>query len=249
MAKALADIVVAEGVSALADEAAERFVRIAAEATASRGRFTVALAGGATPRGLYSRLAAEPRRSAVDWRRTWVFLGDERCVPPSDRESNYRMAHDTLLAHVPIPESQVFRIRGEDPDPAAAAAEYETHLRGAFAPEPVRLDLVLLGMGLDGHTASLFPGSPALDETQRLVVPVDIRAAVVSSRITLTTVALNTARHVLFLVSGGEKARSLAAVVTNPGSSLPAARVRPRDGTLTWIVDRAAAARLRSEGT
>jgi len=247
VAKTLADVVVTEGAGALAEEAAERLVRIAGEATAARGRFTVALAGSATPRGLYSRLAAEPRRSEVDWGRTWVFLGDERCVPPTDRESNYRMAHDTLLAHVPIPPGQVFRIRGEDGDAARSAADYETQLRALFDPELVRLDLVLLGMGLDGHTASLFPGSAALEERQRLAVAVDVRAAAVSSRITLTPVVLNAARHVLFLVAGAEKARPLADVLKNPASSLPAARIRPKDGSLTWIIDRAAAGRL-SEG-
>ena len=245
MAKTLAGVVVTEGAGALAEEAAERLVRIAGEATAARRRFTIALAGGATPRGLYSRLAAEPWRSEVDWGRTWVFLGDERCVLPTDRESNYRMAHDTLLAHVPIPPGQIFRIRGEDADPARAAADYEAALRGMFDPEPVRMDLVLLGMGLDGHTASLFRGSPALEEREKLVLAVDVRAAAVSSRITLTPVVLNAARHVLFLVAGAEKARTLADALENPASSLPAARVRPADGSVTWIVDRAAAARLR----
>jgi 6-phosphogluconolactonase len=180
----------------------------------------------------------------VDWSRTWAFLGDERCVPPTDRESNYRMAHDTLLANVPVPPVQVFRIRGEDPDPTVAAADYERALRRVFDPEPVRMDLILLGMGLDGHTASLFPGSPVLEERERLVAAVDVRAAAVSRRITLTPAVLNSARHILFLVSGAEKARPLADVLKNPASSLPAARIRPKDGSLTWLVDRAAASRI-----
>jgi 6-phosphogluconolactonase len=244
VAKTLADVVVGDGPEALAGEAVERLVRIAEEAVTARGRFTLSLAGGATPRGLYTRLASDRHRARVDWSRTWAFLGDERCVPPTDRESNYRMAHDTLLANVPVPPVQVFRIRGEDPDPTVAAADYERALRRVFDPEPVRMDLILLGMGLDGHTASLFPGSPVLEERERLVAAVDVRAAAVSRRITLTPAVLNSARHILFLVSGAEKARPLADVLKNPASSLPAARIRPKDGSLTWLVDRAAASRI-----
>lgn len=229
---------------ALAAEAATIVADIAAEAIRERGRFVLSLAGGTTPRGLYGRLAAAPYREQLPWARTWVFFGDERCVPPTDKDSNYLMAYETLLRAVPIPGSQIFRIPGEAPDPLAAAAEYERRLRAAFAPGPVRLDLVLLGMGVDGHTASLFPGSPALDERERLVVAVDARAAAVRSRITLTPPVLAAARHVLVLVSGKEKARAVADALQNATSTLPAARVHPTEGTLTWLLDRAAAANL-----
>ena len=244
MAEALADVTVVDTSAALAAEAARIFVTAASEAIDARGRFVVALAGGATPRGLYRLLAADPTRARVEWLRTWVFFGDERCVPATDPESNYLMAYETLLAHAPVVSGQIFRIRGEEPDTGLAAKEYEGTLRSTFEPSPVRFDLVLLGMGVDGHTASLFPGSPALDETDRLVAAVDIRAAAVPRRITLTPPVLNAARQVLFLVAGAEKARAAADALRNPGCSLPAARVRPVDGTLTWLLDRAAAAKL-----
>ncbi len=244
MAKTLGDVTIVETPAALAGEAAELFARSAAEAIGDRGRFVVALAGGATPRGLYTRLAGEPTRSRVDWRRAWVFFGDERCVPPTDPESNYLMAWETLLGHAPMPPGQIFRIRGEAADTALAAAEYEATFRTVLEPGPARCDLILLGMGLDGHVASLFPGSPVLEEKERLVAAVETRAAVVSRRITLTLPAINAARRVLFLIAGAEKARAVAAVLRNPASTLPAARVRPADGVVSWLVDRAAAAAL-----
>ena len=245
MAKTLAGATGVDTPAALAEEAADLFVRAAADAITGRGRFMVALAGGATPRGLYARLAAEPFRSQMDWRCTWVFFGDERCVPPTDPESNYRMARETLLAHVPVPSGKIFRMYGEAADAARAAEEYERRLREAFEPGPVHLDLILLGMGLDGHVASLFPGSPVLDEKDRLVIAVEARAAVVAKRITLTPPVLNAARRVLFLIAGAEKARSVADVLRNPASSLPGACVRPTEGAVTWLLDRAAAEGLR----
>jgi 6-phosphogluconolactonase len=243
MAETLGHVAIVETPAALADEAAELFIRTAAEAVGDRGRFAVALAGGATPRGLYARLAGEPTRSRVDWARAWVFFSDERCVPPTDPESNYRMAWQTLLSAVPVPPGQVFRIRGEA-DPGQAAAEYEATLRAVFEPGPPRCDLILLGMGLDGHVASLFPGSTVLEARDRLVAAVDQRAAVVSRRVTLTLPAINAARRILFLVTGSEKARTVAGLLRNPDSTLPAARVRPTDGAVTWLLDRAAASGL-----
>jgi 6-phosphogluconolactonase len=236
--KARADVTVVSTPAALAEEAAQRVLSIAAEAIGSRGRFTLALAGGATPRGLYLRLAAEPFRASVDWARTWIFQGDERCVPPSDPGSNYLMAYESLLSRVPVPSGQIFRIRGEEKDSALAAAEYESDLRTTFEPGSVRFDLIL------GHVASLFPSSPALGENDRLVTAVEVRAATVARRITVTLAVLNAARHVLFLVAGPEKERSVTDALRNPASTLPAARVRPTDGTLHWLVDRAAAASL-----
>jgi 6-phosphogluconolactonase len=239
-----ASVRIVPDVDALAVEAAAIVTAVAADAIRERGRFVVSLAGGTTPKGLYLRLAGAPFREQIDWSRTWVFFGDERCVPPTDPDSNYLMAYQTLLGAVPIPEGQIFRIPGEAPDPRAAAAEYEHRLKATFAPAPVTFDLMLLGMGVDGHTASLFPGSPALDEQDRLVVAVDARAAVVRIRITVTTAVLNAARHVLVLVSGTEKARPVADALRNAASTLPVARVRPVGGTLTWLLDQTAAANL-----
>lgn len=241
------ELVVAPDAGRLAEAAAERVAGIAVEAVARAGRFTVALAGGATPKGLYARLAAEPHRARVPWRAAQVFWGDERCVGPEHPESNYLMAAETLLRHVPIPPGQIHRMRGEDPDPARAAADYERRLRTVFqvAPGvPPRFDLILLGLGADGHTASLFPGSPVLREAKRLVTAVHVEG-LGASRLTLTLPVLNAAAVILFLVSGEDKAEAIRAVLepTRPETPLPAQLVRPRDGTLTWLVD-AAAARL-----
>ena len=242
------ELVVAPDAVRLAEAAAERVARLAAEAVARDGRFTVALAGGSTPMGLYTLLATEPYRGRLPWRHAEVFWGDERCVGPEHPESNYRMAAETLLRHVPIPSGQIHRLRGEDPDPARAAADYERLLQKAFRVPPgvpPRFDLVLLGLGADGHTASLFPGSPALGDLRRLVAAVSVEA-LGAHRLTLTLPVLNAAASVLFLVSGREKARALRAVLEDarPGEPLPARLVRPRDGSVTWLVDAAAAGLL-----
>ncbi|HHS97595.1 MAG TPA: 6-phosphogluconolactonase [Chloroflexi bacterium] len=219
--------------NALARAAAERFVAAADEAVRARGRFFVALAGGSTPRPAYRLLADPACASRVDWDRVHLFWGDERCVPPDHPESNYRMVREALLDRVPIPVENVHRIRGEWP-PEEAAAAYEAELRAIFGPDG-RLDLVLLGLGADGHTASLFPGSAALDERERWVAAV-FADPVGTWRITLTPPALNGAREVLFLVVGKPKAEALARVLA--GWDLPAGRIRPRSGRLSWFVDR-----------
>ena len=231
----------------LAETAASIVVEAACEAVAARGRFTVALAGGATPRASYARLAVAPHAGRIPWHRTFVFFGDDRGVPPDHPESNYRMAHETLLAKVPIPATQVFRIRAEAEDPEAAAAEYARTLADVFAirrGEQPRFDLVLLGLGIDGHTASLFPGSPALKEVFRTVAAVHVAAAIVPQRFTLTFPVLNAAARVVFLVAGPEKAKIVRAALGMQGVSLPAGMVRPADGRLTWLLDRDAAALL-----
>lgn len=201
---------------ALAEDAAQRFARAATDAVHSRGEFVVALSGGNTPRSLYARLAAPPYASAVPWSEVAVLWGDERCVPPDEAASNYRMAREALLDHVPIPAAHVHRIRGED-DPVAAARAYEETLRSVLrtpqgpprdAPG-ARVDLVLLGLGNDGHTASLFPGGPALTNGEPWVAAHYV-AAVSQWRVTLTPVIINAAAEVLFLVSGGRRPRSSA---------------------------------------
>jgi 6-phosphogluconolactonase len=238
-----------EDADAVARAAAELVVDAASRAVAYRGRFTVALAGGSTPRRLYALLAdaRAPFRGRVAWERTHVFFGDERHVPPDHAESNYRMARETLLDQVPL--GSVHRILAELADASAAAASYETELRRFFGTGggdvPPALDLVLLGLGPDGHTASLFPGNAALDERVRWVVAPFV-PTMQAHRITFTLPVLARAREVVFLVSGREKARALAEVLAPaPGVALlPAARVRPDGGGPIWVVDRDAAARL-----
>jgi 6-phosphogluconolactonase len=231
---------------ALADAVARHIVASAAEAISSRGRFTLALAGGSTPQATYSRLGTGDWRLATgDWRLVHILWGDERCVPPDDPQSNYRMAKEALLDRVPIPPEQIHRIRGED-DPEKAAAEYERELRALLGSED--LDLVLLGLGDDGHTASLFPGQPAVHETERWVMAVPAPTGDMW-RVTLTPAILNAARNVTFVVSGASKARRLQQVieVELTPDILPAQVIRPVRGRLTWMVDEAAASRLRPE--
>ena len=231
---------------ALADAAARLTVDVAAHAIAARGRFMWALAGGETPRATYARLALPPFRERVDWRRTWVFFGDERAVPPDHAGSNYRMAHETLLSKVPIPAAQVLRIRGEAEDLEVAAAEYARALGEAFGTRRgalPRFDLVLLGLGVDGHTASLFPDSPVVREVFRAVAAVHVAAASIPQRLTLTLPVFNAAARVVFLVTGAEKAKVVKTVL-GERATLPAAMVRPADGELVWLIDRAAAAQL-----
>ena len=231
---------------ALAATAARLIADTAADAIDARGRFMWALAGGETPRSTYAKLALPPFRERVDWHRTWVFFGDERAVPPDHPDSNYRMAHETLLGKVPIPAAQVLRIHGEAPDSEVAAAEYAHVLSEAFGTrrgELPRFDLVLLGLGVDGHAASLFPGSPVLREIFRAVAAVHVAAASIPQRLTLTLPVLNAAARVVFLVAGPEKAKVVKAVL-GERAILPAAMVRPDPGELVWLLDRAAAAQL-----
>lgn len=226
-------------------EAAAAFVAArASDAIAQRGLFTLALAGGGTPKPVYERLATPDVAAGIDWGRVHVFFGDERCVPPDDPQSNFRMAREALLAHVPIPAEHVHRVRGEDP-PTAAAEEAERSLRGVLTAAGVpSLDLVLLGLGDDGHTVSLFPDTPALDEQSRLVVA-NFVEKLSSWRVTFTAPLINAARDVVFLVEGAGKAAALEAVLEGPftPSLLPSQLVRP-GGSLHWFVDEAAAGRL-----
>jgi 6-phosphogluconolactonase len=235
------DLRIFDSPDSLAEAASDIVEASAREAIGARGSFSLVLAGGSTPRILYGLLAARSR--LIDWPSVRVFFGDERCVPPDDPASNYRMAEETLLARVR--PAAVHRIVGEFA-PQAAADRYEKEIRDAFAPHPPRFDLVLLGMGADGHTASLFPGQEP-EEPGRLAVPARSPAAP-HDRVTLTSRALTAARGVLFLVSGIAKAKAFARVVAgirgDGPADLPAARVRPEDGRLRWFVDRAAAAEL-----
>lgn len=246
------DVTVLSGATALAEAAAERFVAAASEAIRAHGRFVVALSGGSTPRATYERLGTAAMIARVDWARVHVVWGDERCVPPDDAQSNYRMAHEALLRHAPVPAANVHRIRGEI-DAVVAAAAYETTLRALFAtpngpPQSTpntRIDLVLLGLGTDGHTASLFPANAGIDE--RVHWAILARADVPPhQRISLTLPVLNAAAEIVFIVSGAAKAPVLAQVLDGPRriQVLPAQTIAPSNGRLRWYVDAAAAATL-----
>lgn len=225
--------------------AAEEVSAAALAAVAQRDRFVMALSGGHTPRGLYTLLAGDAAfRAAIPWDRTHVFWGDERHVPPDHPDSNYRMAREALLDRVPLPGANVHRVRAEDGDAGRAAARYERELRGFFGLEGAQrpqFDFVLLGLGPDGHTASLFPGTSALEETTRLVVATHV-PALGTDRITLTLPVLNHAACVTFLVVGADKAPVVHAVLEGKPRDvlLPAQRVRPA-GRLLWLLDSAAA--------
>jgi 6-phosphogluconolactonase len=233
--------------AALFREAADQFTRQALAAVESRGRFAVALSGGSTPKGLYSLLATSAR-SRLPWDRMFFFWGDERHVPPDDPESNYRMVFEALLSKVPVPGTNIFRMAAENPDANRAAEDYEQTLGNFFHPGPghfPRFDLILLGMGSDGHTASLFPGTTALAEKTRLVVANWVEK-LKSDRLTLTVPVLNHGAMVLFLVSGADKAPALREVLegNQPLERYPSKLIRPSDGELIWLVDQAAAADL-----
>ena len=227
--------------------AADEVIRAATDAVARRGRFTIALSGGSTPKNLYTLIAANASAS-LPWDRMFFFWGDERHVPPGDPESNYRMAEETFLSKVPIPPANIFPIHAQNPDASAAADDYEQTLRKFFALAPgeyPHFDLILLGMGPDGHTASLFPETAALEEKSRLVVANWVEK-LKTSRITFTLPVLNASRCVAFLVSGTDKAAVLHEVLEGnaPAEKYPSKLVRPSDGRLIWFVDRAAASGL-----
>jgi 6-phosphogluconolactonase len=222
--------------------AAEFMAALAEESITARGRWTVALAGGGTPKPIYARLADAGYAQHIDWQRVHVFFGDERCVPPDDSRSNFRMAREALLDFVPLPAGNVHRMRGED-DPALAALAYELEIQRLFRSiAPPAFDLICLGMGDNGHTASLFPGTAVLREQARWVVPQYVEV-MQTWRVTMTAPLLNAARHVAFFVEGAGKAGMLHRVLHGPFDPdvLPAQMIQPVDGQLHWLVDAAAA--------
>jgi 6-phosphogluconolactonase len=226
----------------LSRRGAAEFEHVARNAVQVRGRFTVSLSGGSTPRGLYARLAQSSHN--LPWDKIFFFWGDERHVPPDDEDSNYRMVRETLLSQAPIPPDHVFRMYAEESDAAQVAEQYEQALTQFFGLKPgelPRFDLVLLGLGPDGHTASLFPGSAALGEGLRLVAANWVEKFG-HYRLTFTAPVINNAAEVIFLVSGAEKAAALQAVLYGNASAdeFPAKLIQPRNGRLIWLVDRAA---------
>jgi 6-phosphogluconolactonase len=225
--------------------AAEEFVRAGRAAIGGRGRFTVALSGGNTPKSLNAQLAEH--YPDFPWNRTFLFFGDERHVPPDNAESNFRMVNESLLSKISIPSENVFRVLAENPDAAKAAADYEDRIRRFFELKPKefpRFDLIFLGMGPDGHTASLFPGSDGLKDQSHLVIANWVEKFK-THRITFTFPVLNNAAEVIFLASGADKAEMLHDVLeVEHTPPYPSQLIQPTDGKLLWIVDEPAAAKL-----
>lgn len=234
--------------AALARNAAARFVQLSGDAIRERGRFSVALSGGSTPRELYTLLATPEFATQVDWTRVHFFWGDERAVPPDAVASNFRMVEETLLSRVPVPPQNILRVLTEK-EPARAALEYEQSLQEFFngpIPDPLpRFDLILLGLGENGHTASLFPHTAVLHNVHDWVAAEYI-AEVNMYRVTLTAPVINAARNILFLVAGPDKAATVRAVLRGESrpEDLPAQLIHPRDGDLVWLLDREAASQL-----
>ncbi len=230
----------------LAHAAAELFVTLAQESIRDHGHFSVALAGGSTPRAMYKNLATIEFTQQVNWERVYIFWSDERCVPPESEDSNYHMARDAFLKYVAIPPENILRMQGEI-KPHQAAQSYEETLTHFFAPKPTRFDLILLGMGDDGHTASIFPATPAIHEAEKLVMAQYVDK-LESWRITFTPALINAAANVAFLVSGEKKAYRLRQVIVGryQPDQLPAQIVRPAVGKLRWLLDEAAAIHVTS---
>jgi 6-phosphogluconolactonase len=252
------EIRVCEDSRELALEAAKDFARLADQYVVGLGRFTAVLSGGSTPRAMFSLLAEEPFIKTVPWASIYFFWGDERAVPPTHSGSNYRMAKETLLSRVPVPPENIFRIPAELDDRERAAREYSETIRQFFSGEAApgttsplsawpRFDLVLLGMGSDGHTASLFPRTGALKVIDQIAAANYVQK-LNAHRITLTSTTINNARNVTFLVAGEDKAQVLKSVIEGPADPelYPSQLVQPRSGRLTWLIDEEAASALGS---
>ncbi len=242
------DVIVCSSADDLCRKAAAQFVTLAQKAQHNRGRFAVALSGGSTPRALYSLLAAPEYTDEIFWPGVHLFWGDERCVPPDHADSNYRMVRESLLSKIQIPGTNVHRMAGEK-EPRVAAAEYEEKLKDFFQLTPgvfPRFDLILLGMGEEGHTASLFPGSDALKEMKRLVVATYIEK-LNAHRLTLTLPVLNDGAAVLFLITGAGKAPVVREILKDGSDPprFPAAQIQPTHGQLTWLMTEDAAPKSR----
>jgi 6-phosphogluconolactonase len=243
------EIVVVSNAEALAAKAAELIVSAAKSAIADRGRFTLVLSGGSTPERTYKLLSQPEWQAKIDWKHTRLFFGDERCVPHDDSRSNYHLANESLLKPAQIAADRVVAVRTNLATPAACAADYELQLKQFFgvSAEPPKFDLILLGLGDDGHTASLFPGKPSLNESNAWVThtPPGVLPPPVD-RVTLTFPVLNSARQAMFLVGGAGKATIVRDVLEQPCDvqKHPACGVRPKDGTITWLLDEAAASKL-----
>ena len=255
-----AEIIITETPEALAERVAEDFARLVESTLARQERFSIALAGGVTPKQFYARLAKAPYASSIPWSRLWIFWGDERCVPKEHPDSNFRMASESLLQFVPVPPAHVLRMHGEDPPPQAAR-DYEAALRQFFRDSGLwpHFDLILLGVGPDGHTASLLAGTPAVsdhvdesvEEERRQPDPAagelpqprwvihNVVRALQTVRLTFTYPVINQARNIWFLATGAKKAEAFAEIQKGPSPSWPASLVAPVNGELRWYVDKA----------
>jgi 6-phosphogluconolactonase len=242
-----AALLLAQNSESLFKRAAQIFTESVAKAIEERGMAAVAISGGSTPKGLFQTLTETYHARRIEWSRLHFFWVDERCVPPQSPESNYGVARATLLSKVGVPESNIHRMAGEMKDPFQAARAYEDELKAFFklTKSPPRFDLVLLGVGEDGHTASLFPGSEAAKESERWVVSTFVEK-LHSSRITLTLPILNNSRRILILVAGNSKSEILKSVLTSEAPRYPIELVHPENGELTWLFDSEAAAKLPS---
>jgi 6-phosphogluconolactonase len=250
-------VIVLETPEALADRVAADFAALVKTALAAQERFSIALAGGQTPKQFYARLAQEPYRSAIPWEKLWFFWGDERCVPKEHPDSNFRMAAEALLQHVPVPPAHVSRMHGEDPPPQAAR-DYEQLLRGFFRESGFwpRFDLILLGLGADGHTASLMPGTSGVtshvddqfNEERRQPEPDqppqprwvihNVIRSLQTVRLTLTYPVINQAKNIWFLATGAKKSEAFKEIQKGPNPAWPASLVQPVGGELRWYVDK-----------
>ena len=246
MANTKPNVRVFENLDLLSQAAAKLFIETSAQAILRRGRFLVALSGGNTPTELYKLLAQSPYKEQIDWLRIHAFWGDERCVPIGDSENSYRQAYDVLLSHVPIPAENIHRVESSL-EPAEAAKDYANVLKRFASPtlDWPRFDLALLGMGEDGHTASLFPGSEVNVSTSTLAVTAEYQNRP-ANRVTFDSACVNSARRIVFLVSGESKGQTLANVLYGgyDPEQLPAQRIRPTDGEVIWMVDKLAAKQL-----
>jgi len=240
------DVVIFSDGEKLSQAAADYIVRLARESITAHGKFTIALSGGSTPKKLYGLLASDPYRGQIDWPHVEIFWSDERCVPVTDPECNYNMALEVMLSKLQLESSQIHRMPADEKDQDAAAEQYTQEMRRVFGTDGIpAFDLIQLGMGPEGHTASLFPHQASLHEQERLVMPVSVPKPP-PPRLTFTPPLLNAAKHVLFLVTGAEKADAVQAVlegVRNP-DEYPAQIVQPNNGDVTWMLDTAASDKL-----
>ena len=241
------DVVIFQDIDKLSKSAADYIVRVAHEAVARHGTFTVALSGGSTPRKLYGILGSEPYRSQIDWNKIEIFWCDERSVPPTDAESNYHLADEILFSKVTIAPEHIHRMPADAPDGDAASLAYAQEIRQVLVTSGVPdFDLIQLGMGPEAHTASLFPHQASLQERERLVLPVSVPKPP-PHRLTFTIPVLNAAHHILFLLTGAEKDKALAEVLEGKenGEEYPAQNVHPAQGEVTWMIDTKAAQLLK----
>jgi 6-phosphogluconolactonase len=250
-AKANSEIHIFPDAAAIAKRASELFLDAAKSAVVARGSFSVALAGGSTPKTLYALLASEPLRSQLPWEKIQIFFGDERHAGPTDADSNYRMANESMLSKVPLKPEQIHRIKGENPDTEKAAQEYETLLREQFklaSGQLPRFDLMLIGMGNEGHMLSLFPGTRALHAGGRLVMHNWV-GKLYTDRITCTAPVANNSALIIFMVAGADKAPALKAVLEGPyePEQLPSQLANPTHGKLVWLLDTTASAMLSKD--